>query len=211
MLSPGLTHSLCALYSLDLLLFPQSVSREEGQVLEYHLHYFPDAHPVSSPKSCVAPLAGARGVKGIQCAELQAAMLDWGAAQPSPSPAPDKRAQSPNPRHSALLEPLYSEKAPGCLGFFFFGLYCGPFRDRVITKLRSGHRVAIPQGHRCEPLWMCCREPGPCWRFQAMPVVGLALTPWLRPKAAGTSQGCAILPLHGGLQAFCPCPQWGGS
>lgn len=77
LLSPGLTHSLCALYSLDLLLFPQSVSREEGQVLEYHLHYFPDAHPVSSPKSCVAPLAGARGVKGIQCAELQATMLDW--------------------------------------------------------------------------------------------------------------------------------------
>lgn len=126
--SPGLTHSLCALYSLDLLLFPQSVSREEGQVLEYHLHYFPDAHPVTSPKSCVAPLAGARDIKGIQCAELQAAMLDWGAGQPSPSPAPDKRAQSPNPRHSALLESLYSEKAPVCLGFFYLNCTVGLLR-----------------------------------------------------------------------------------
>lgn len=106
LLSPGLTHSLCALYSLDLLLFPQSVSREEGQVLEYHLHYFPDAHPVTSPKSCVAPLAGACGIKGIQCAELQAAMLDWGAGQPSPSPAPRQKGPVSKPQTLCLVRVL---------------------------------------------------------------------------------------------------------
>lgn len=106
LLSPGLTHSLCALYSLDLLLFPQSVSREEGQVLEYHLHYFPDAHPVTSPKSCVAPLAGARGVKGIQCAELQSRHVGLGGCAAISKPCPRQKGIVSKPQTLCLVRVL---------------------------------------------------------------------------------------------------------
>lgn len=47
------------------------------------------------------------------------------------------------------------------------------------------------------------------WGPQMLLAVGLAPTPWLQPKAAGTPQGCAILPLRGELQALCPCPGQG--